>query len=135
VNYLVDTHVLLYALLDPERLPDAVRSRLENPATNILVSAAVAWDIAIKESAGKLRFPGKAAVWLPPAIDEAGFNWLPIEPRHALGINAILRGGGAVLPPGDPFDRILAAQALDLHATLLCLDGRMTQYGVPVLWR
>ena len=135
MRYLVDKQVLLFALLEPERLPPAVRTTLESPKDRIFVSAGVAWDIALNEMLGRIRFACHGSSWLPAAVRDAGFTWLPVTEAHALGIADLLRGGGAIVARADPFDRLLASQALIERATVLCVDGRMTQFGVPVLWR
>lgn len=133
--YLVDAAVLLAALFEPDRLPVNVRRAIEAPKTRVLVSAAVAWDITLNAALGRVRFADKVAVWLPQAVADAGFTWLDVRPDHAVGIMALVRGAGELMARGDPFDRILASQAMIERATLLCFDDRMTRYGVPVLWR
>jgi PIN domain nuclease of toxin-antitoxin system len=88
------------------------------------VSAASAWEVAIKVSIGKLHVPGPVEA----AVEQSGFAKLPVQFRHTAAI--------AALPPhhGDPFDRMLVAQALTEGLTLVTHDRLFAPYGIPVLW-
>ena len=101
MRLLLDTHALLWALADPDRLNDTARDALRDGRNVVLVSAVSAWELAIKQAAGKLRAPDD----LLEVVDATGFDWLPISAQHALLAGA--------LPPlhRDPFDRMLVAQA------------------------
>jgi PIN domain nuclease of toxin-antitoxin system len=127
VIVLVDTHALLWALLDPDRLSPVARDALRDPANRVLVSAATAWEIAIKVSLGKLTLPGPPESWLEPAVAAIGFEWLPVTPRDALAVRA--------LPwvHRDPFDRLLIAQAAR-GVKVVTADPRFAEYGVAVVW-
>jgi PIN domain nuclease of toxin-antitoxin system len=101
MRILLDTHVLVWWLADDPNLSAKARSQIADPANEILVSAASAWEIVIKQALGKLRFEGN----LEKETAEQGFTMLPITLAHAAEI--------ASLPPihRDPFDRMLVAQA------------------------
>jgi PIN domain nuclease of toxin-antitoxin system len=123
VKLLLDTHALLWALAEPDRLSDAARDALRDGRNEVLVSAASAWEIAIKRAAGKLRAPDD----LLEVTAAAGFGWLPISARHAM-----LAGE---LPPHhrDPFDRMLVAQARQESLTIVTHDQGFVPYAVDVL--
>lgn len=127
MRLLLDTHVLLWALSETGRLsPDAL-SVIADPDNEVVVSAASAWEIAIKQSLGKIELPGPAEVWLPGAVSRTGFDWLPISAEDALRTRAL------PLHHRDPFDRMLVAQAQGGY-TLVSHDERLRPYGVTVLW-
>lgn len=123
MRLLLDTHALLWALGDPDRLVPATRELLEDPAHDIFVSAASLWEIAIKAGLGKLEVPTD----LERAVFAVGFQALEIRFPHVRA----LRG----LPNHhrDPFDRILVAQALHEGLKIVSRDARMPLYGVEVV--
>lgn len=127
MRLLLDTHVVLWALLEPARLSEEVARAFVDPRNDVFVSAATAWEVAIKESLGKLALPGPARTWLPAACARAGIEWLPVTPDDALRVSD--------LPwhHRDPFDRLLVAQALCGY-TLVTHDRRLEPYRAPVLW-
>jgi PIN domain nuclease of toxin-antitoxin system len=121
-NLLLDTHVLLWWLGGSNRLSRAARKTIvEGPA--VYVSAASAWEISVKVSKGKLDFSGD----LEEQLRGNGFRPLAVSISHALAAGA--------LPPhhGDPFDRLLIAQARLESLTLLTADAALKAYGPPVL--
>lgn len=121
---LVDTHALLWWLIDDAALSPMAREMLADPANEPLVSIASVWEIAIKRSLGKLTAPND----LPDRIVKEGFSWLPIGPQHAWQV--------ADLPSHhrDPFDRLLVAQALTERLPIVTTDARFNDYGVEVRW-
>lgn len=127
MTLVLDTHVVLWALLEPDRLTEGAGVALRNPANQVFVSAVTAWEVTIKQSLGKLVLPGPADVWLPVALERTGFDWLPVTPTEALAV------GRLPWHHRDPFDRLLVAQ---IHSgrTLVTHDRAMEAYGVPVLW-
>jgi PIN domain nuclease of toxin-antitoxin system len=124
VRLLFDTHTLIWALDEPDRLPASVRTALE-AGVAVFISAASAWEIAIKVAVGRLVFPIDE---LPRAMIDAAFQELPISIPHSLG--------AAALPPlhRDPFDRLLIAQARYERLTLVTRDPDIRQYPVDMLW-
>jgi PIN domain nuclease of toxin-antitoxin system len=127
VKLLLDTHVLLWALAEPDRLSDSARRALEGGEHELVVSAASVWEIAIKQSLGKLELPGPVDSWLLDAVEELDATWLAIEPADAAAV--------ARLPDHhrDPFDRMLVAQA-QRGFTLVTHDRRLSAYPISVLW-
>jgi PIN domain nuclease of toxin-antitoxin system len=121
---LVDTHALLWWLTDDPALSPVARAALAEPANDPLVSAASVWEIAIKRALGRLAAPED----LPDRIAGEGFAWLPVSPMHAWRVRE--------LPAHhrDPFDRLLAAQALTERVPIITADPRFGDYGVDVRW-
>ena len=127
MRLLLDTNALLWALADPTRL-GAARPAIEHPASDVFVSAACAWEIAIKLGLGKLAAPPDAAAWLPVQLAAKRFTPLPITLEHALAVER--------LPPHhrDPFDRMLVAQARIERLTLVTHDRQLEPYGGAIVW-
>ncbi len=123
---LLDTHALLWALFDPARLPRGVREHLLDPSQQVLVSVASAWEIAIKQSIGKLVLPGP----LHQGVADLGFEFLPVTPAHCA------RFAQLPLDPGhrDPFDRMLVVQANAEGCLLVSRDRALAEYGVQLMW-
>lgn len=123
MRLLLDTHALIWALGDPDRLVPSTRELLEDPAHEVFVSAASLWEIAIKVGNGKLEVPEN----LERAIFAVGFQALEIRFPHVRAVRH--------LPPHhrDPFDRLLVAQALHEELKLVSRDARMPLYGVEVV--
>lgn len=119
MNVLLDTHVLLWALSDDPRLPDRYRSAVLEPRNRILVSAASIWEIAIKSARGRLEVDVDEVT---TAVETSGFDGLPISSTHAAAT--------CHLPDlhRDPFDRILAAQAITERLHLATLDAQLQAY-------
>lgn len=127
MNLLLDTHVLLWWLADDARLGERARSAIADARNRAWVSAASAWELAIKSALGRLDLPGPAAEVLPAALAESDFTALPISIDHALGVGA--------LPPvhADPFDRLLIAQAIAQSLTIVTADAIFARYPVAIL--
>jgi PIN domain nuclease of toxin-antitoxin system len=121
VRLLLDTHVLLWALSQPARLPAAARKQIED--AEVFVSAASIWEIGIKSALGKLN---ATATEILTAVEPAGFTVLSITGIHA--------AKAAELPPlhKDPFDRLLAAQAATEPMILMTNDKVLQGYGTFV---
>jgi PIN domain nuclease of toxin-antitoxin system len=122
MRLLVDTHLLLWAAARSRRLPKEARLLLEDPANEILFSAASLWEIVIKAALRQPDFTVDVAL-LRPALAEMGFAELPVSGAHAERL--------ATLPPihKDPFDRMLVAQGLVEPLVLLTNDGVLAAYG------
>ena len=123
MRLLLDTHALIWWLEDSEQLSSDARAAIADGGNEIAVSAASAWEMAIKQAAGKLRVPAD----LDDAITTSGFSSLSITIEHAL------RAGALEPHHRDPFDRMLAAQALVESLTIVTRDPRFQPYGVRVL--
>jgi PIN domain nuclease of toxin-antitoxin system len=124
VRLLVDTHVLLWAVSDPERIPSAIGLAMGSPANETFVSVVCLWEIAIKKRLGKLEAPEDLPEWVARHAD---FSVLPIVAEHAWRVRS--------LPSihNDPFDHLIVAQALVEGMTVVTHDGVISRYGVPVL--
>jgi PIN domain nuclease of toxin-antitoxin system len=118
---LLDTHLLLWALAAPAKLPAAARKQIE--AAEVFVSAASIWEISIKSALGKLEADPQEVL---AAISPAGFVLLPITGEHAAKVRE--------LPSlhKDPFDRMLVAQASVEPMILLTNDEALRKYGTIV---
>jgi PIN domain nuclease of toxin-antitoxin system len=123
VRVLLDTHVFLWWRESSDRLGAEAR-RVVAGADVAFVSAASAWEVAIKVGLGKLKIPGP----LEPAVDESRFDKLPITFAHAAAVTALAPHHG------DPFDRMLIAQALVEQLTVVTHDRRFEPYGIPIIW-
>src|SRR5437762_1177148 len=103
MKLLLDTHVLLWSATEPERLSSEARAALEDGANDVLVSVVTAWEIAIKQSLGRLELVAPAEDWLPHVLKRSGFE------VAELGLAAALRVRGLAWHHRDPFDRLLVA--------------------------
>jgi len=122
MNLLLDTHILLWWLSGSRRLHSATRKAIADSA-RAYVSAATVWEIAIKIALGKLEFRGEMAGQL------AMNNLLPL----AVTVSHALAAGALPVHHGDPFDRMLIAQAKIESLTLMTHDARLQDYDVSVL--
>lgn len=122
-TYLLDTHVLVWLSSDLRRIPAAVLRSLEDLESELFVSSACFWELAIKQRLGKMN----AAVRLDRIVEERGIRELPISSRYT----EILRELPMV--HGDPFDRMMVAQAMVEGMVLVTGDRRLAGYGVAVL--
>jgi len=120
---LLDTHVLLWWLADDPMLSQTMRAAISNGKNLVFVSAATAWEIAIKSALGKLDMPDN----LETALTANRFQPLPITIPHGLAV--------ADLPHhhNDPFDRLLIAQAKVEGLMLVTHDEQIKKYDVPII--
>ena len=123
MSLLLDTHVFLWWREDSPRLRPEARAAIGH-AELAFVSAASAWEVGIKVALGKLRVPGP----FEQAVTDSRFLELPITFRHTAAVAAL------PLHHGDPFDRLLVAQARAEGLTLVTHDRRLERYEVPLLW-
>ncbi len=125
MSLLLDTHVLLWAAGEPERLPRSTLEMLEDPAVAVTFSAASIWEVAIKNGLGRPDFSVDPRV-LRRGLLEHGYVELPVTGAHAAAID--------VLPDihRDPFDRLLIAQAHAEGLTLLTADSVIGRYPGPI---
>jgi PIN domain nuclease of toxin-antitoxin system len=128
LRVLLDTHALLWWLDGDKRLPSLVRRLLGNPATEVLVSAASAWEITTKARLGKLPGALEVAANVAAAVVSQGFIALPISIAHAQ------RAGDLPGPHRDPFDRMLIAQAQIEGIALVSNERPFEAYGIRRIW-
>lgn len=125
MKLLLDTHLLLWAASEPQRIPKSARVLIEDPENEIAFSAASLWEIAIKRSIGRPDFRVDPRV-LRRALLDNGYGELAITGEHVIQLDQ--------LPPKhtDPFDRILVAQAIAEGITLLTNDQQLFGYPGPI---
>lgn len=126
MRLLLDTHVLLWAAAGSERISAELRAMLEDETNLLLFSAASIWEVAIKSALGRQDFQVDPALLRGGLLDN-GYIEVPITGEHAV----VFRTLPAI--HGDPFDRMLAAQALVENAALVSADERPTRYPVTVV--
>ncbi len=126
MRLLLDTHVLLWVLADPDRLPPRVAEAVTDPAQEVYVSAVAMWEIGIKLARGRLDADLDQIV---RSVSDAGFQELPVTIAHTVGLRELPNHHG------DPFDRLLVAQALHEGLVLVTADPVVRSYPVPTLWR
>lgn len=126
-RYLLDTHVWLWMLADPDRLARDTWSLIEDGSNELLLSAASSWEIAIKYRIGKLRLPVDPESYVPDRIRATGTTALPVEHTHALHVSR--------LPDHhkDPFDRLIVAQAQLLDLPIVTVDENIARYAVVTI--
>lgn len=128
MRLLLDTHVLLWWLSDDPALPDSARKLIARPANTVLVSAASAWEIAIKVRLGRLPDAGDLVADFSGYLVRERFENLPISVEHAV------RAGLLPGPHRDPFDRMLVAQAQAENMPIVSIDAAFDHYKVRRLW-
>lgn len=125
MKLLLDTHILLWAAIQPERLSGKAIELLGRQENELFFSAASLWEIAIKRGLGRDDFNVDASVLRRGLLDN-GYSELPVASEHAITVGT--------LPAihKDPFDRILIAQAMVEGITLLTADVLVAQYPGPI---
>jgi PIN domain nuclease of toxin-antitoxin system len=129
VTHLLDTHVLLWLLTQPQRVPEAVRASLAYPENPLVVSAVSALEVATKVRLGRLHAPGLTDAW-GRQLANIGAQPLSVTTDHALLAGRLTWGHR------DPFDRLLVAQATLEGMSLVTVDAALTQLSAPpsVTW-
>jgi PIN domain nuclease of toxin-antitoxin system len=128
MKVLLDTCTLIWATLSPAALSEQARAIIADESNEILVSAASAWEIATKVRLGKLPGAEKLEANYLAVMDEAGYTLLAIDTESAL------RAGRLTAEHKDPFDRMIAAQALALDITVLSSDPLFDLFGIRRIW-
>lgn len=128
MRVLLDTHALLWWLIDDPELSRAARAAIAATANTVFVSAASAWEIATKVRLGKLPQAAGLAGDFSGELARAGFEALPISALH--GIRAGLLPG----PHKDPFDRMLIAQAQAEGTPIISRERVFDGYGIRRIW-
>ena len=128
MRILLDTHAFLWWFLDDGSLSKTAHGVIADEASEVLVSAASAWEIATKHRIGKLAGAGKVLPDIARAIADQGFGSLPIS------VDDGARAGALPGHHRDPFDRILIAQALARNIVLVSNEALFDRYAVRRLW-
>ncbi len=128
MRVLLDTHLLIWVFDGPDRISARANAVLREERNELLWSAVGTAELAIKVRQGKLKVKGTLESYLQDRRAELGFVHLPVEHRHALAT--------ADLPlfHGDPFDRLLVAQAKVEGIPLVTSDTVLRKYGIEVIW-
>ena len=127
MTYLFDTHTFLWILNTPKVIPPSVQRICKDSSAVLLISIVTPWEMAIKSAIGKLD----AAYVLDnfeALLTQGGYTMLETTIQH------VIRGGGLPSHHHDPFDRLLAAQALDLRIPIVSRDRIFDLYGVKRIW-
>ncbi|MDD5309123.1 MAG: type II toxin-antitoxin system VapC family toxin [Deltaproteobacteria bacterium] len=128
MRVLLDTHAFLWTAADAPELGREARRCWLDPATCPLLSVASVWEMAIKAGLGKLRLDMPLDELVAQGIEGQGIALLPIDLSHALAVRTL------PLHHRDPFDRLLAAQALAEKVPILSADDTFDRYGVKRIW-
>jgi PIN domain nuclease of toxin-antitoxin system len=127
MHLLLDTHLLVWAMGSPQRLPTGLADMLEDPNHTPLFSVASLWELVIKQALNRPNFNVQPCL-LRRALLDSGWQELPIAANHVLAV--------ADLPPlhRDPFDRLLLAQAKADGLLLITADQQLANYPGPIRW-
>ncbi|MGA2219717.1 MAG: type II toxin-antitoxin system VapC family toxin [Terracidiphilus sp.] len=128
MKVLLDTCTLVWATLTPSLLSPGARAAIADENNVILVSAVTAWEIAVKVRLGKFPDAENLERNYLDVMEDAGYVLLDIDSESAL------RAGRLVAEHRDPFDRMLAAQALGLDIAIVSPDSLLDQFGVRRIW-
>lgn len=128
MRFLIDTHVWLWAIGEPERLRPSAADLITGAENAVVFSAVSAWEIAIKVSRGRLNLPMPLDDLVMSQMQIFGMSALPVQLPHALRV--------AQLPPhhADPFDRLLVAQCQSEGLPLMTADAMLARYDIEILW-
>lgn len=132
MNYLLDSHTFLWALLDRKKLSAKVSVLLEDATNTVFVSSVSFWELSLKYRLGKLDLIGVSPEELPALAQESGLDVLPLLPPEAAGYHLLKADWHR-----DPFDRMLIWQAIFHNLTLLSKDKNISKYqsvGLKHLW-
>lgn len=123
MNYLLDTHIILWWLSEPSKISTQARQIIADKKNNIFISSASFWEMSIKKSIGRLSYPND----LLYLLTQEGFQFIPISPEEGLEI--------CDLPPihTDPFDRMLIMQTKLRNFVLITQDAKIQLYPVATL--
>ena len=130
MNFILDSHSLIWYALDDPQLSTTARALIQDPAHKIMISPPSYWEIAIKVSIGKLDLHQSYEDFLARCLGPSGFLVLPIEAAHTILLAAL------PFPTGhkDPFDRLLIAQAIIEDIPLISVDAVFDAYPVRRIW-
>lgn len=128
MNFLLDTCTFLWLALPQGRLSDEATRQLNDPSNRLYLSDVSIWEITLKHSGGKLPLPASPRLWLPSRL--AFYHVQPLPLTHS----AIFRSGELPRTHVDPFDGLLAAQAIESGMTLLSPDLPLSLLGASRMW-
>lgn len=125
---LLDTHAFIWWANDDPFLSAPAREALSEVGNEIYLSSVTPWEMSIKMALGKLTLTGPLHEFVPFQVNLYGFIPLQVNFNHAYRVGTLPRHHG------DPFDRLLIAQAIEENLVLITCDGKFAPYGIPTLW-
>jgi PIN domain nuclease of toxin-antitoxin system len=128
MKILLDTHAFIWWVTDDHRLSAAARQAFASADNELLLSAASTWEMSIKVASGKLRLAGDVGTFVRGHMKTNRIEPLTITTEHTFGVASMPRHHG------DPFDRLMIAQATAENMSILTADPIFKQYHVPIIW-
>ncbi len=128
MTYLIDTHVLLWMATAKRNLSASANAALGDRRNKILLSAAGIWELAIKHNRGRLKFADGFGGFLSKQIDANDIDVLPTNREHLIAFEKL------TALHGDPFDRMIVAQAIHERIPVISKDALLSQYPIDVIW-
>ena len=128
MKYLLDTHTFLWWNLDDSQLSERAREIISDGKNDIYISAASAWEIAIKAAKGRLILPEEPSQYIVNRINSNHFQALPIQISHSVQVYNLPNHHA------DPFDRLLIAQSQLESMPLITKDEMIDLYDVEIIW-
>lgn len=125
MNYLLDTHILIWSLLDSEKLSKTILDIISNQENKIFVSTVSLWEISIKYKLGKLTFDNFEPNLLFEYMKQLGFDFITLEPLETLNSYKL----PLVENHKDPFDRLLIYQAIKRDLIIISKDNKFIEYS------
>jgi len=132
MNFLLDTHVFLWALFGNDQLSESAAQIIINPENSIFISVITFWEISLKYSAGKLSLHNISPDILPDYAEKSGFEILTVTPKEVATFDKLPK-----LKHKDPFDRLLIWQCIQHHISLISRDHELSEYekfGLKITW-
>jgi len=128
MRYLLDTHTFLWWITDDERLSERARAIIADGQSVLYLSAASAWEIAIKARLGRLELANDPEELIPEQMALNHIEGLPVQVSHGFHVFSLPNHHR------DPFDRLLVSQSQLEGLPLLTADPNLAQYDVPIVW-
>lgn len=132
MTYLLDTHTLIWSIIQPDKLSSKVRQIMEDPEQHVMVSVLSFWEISLKYALGKLELTHVQPDDLPAICKEMNIETLPLNAEQCATYHNLTKTYHK-----DPFDRMLIWQAKSLNVPILSKDQQIKQYeseGVSIIW-
>jgi len=127
MNYLLDTHTIIWMVEDSPNLPLTIKELIRNPENKVAICSISIWEIAIKMNIGKLTLSLEFDE-LVNVLRSSDFDFLHVEDEYLLGLTKL------PLLHKDPFDRLIISTALAEKMTLITIDENIQKYDVPWVW-
>ena len=128
MNILLDTCAFIWLAMPQGKLSARASASIDDPANSFFLSDVSVWEVSMKHASGKLALPGIPRIWVPQQTAFFSIERLPLEQEE------IFRGGELPRVHADPFDRLLAAQAMENGMTILSPDTPLSLLGASRIW-